>query len=73
MGAQPWGVITSRKNFFFFFLLNLSRMFTFLLYCIFIHTPLLVICQVYLLYELTTIIESVKCIFILHLLNVNNV
>lgn len=73
MGAQPLGVVTSHKIFFFFFKLNLSRMFTFLPYCIFIQMPLFVPCQDNLLYGLTLIIESAKCIFILHLLNVNNV
>nr|DAP44269.1 MAG TPA: hypothetical protein [Caudoviricetes sp.] len=48
-------------------------MFTFTQYCIFIQTPLSASCQDNLLYSLTLIIESAKCIFILHLLNVNNV
>nr|DAI46718.1 MAG TPA: hypothetical protein [Caudoviricetes sp.] len=48
-------------------------MFTFIRYCIFIQIPLFSTCQDNLLYGLTAVIESVKCIFILHLLNVNNV
>lgn len=48
-------------------------MFTYLLYCIFIQIPLFASCQDNLLYGLTLIIGSLKCIFILHLLNVNNV
>lgn len=48
-------------------------MFTYLPFCIFIHTPLFTTCQDNLLYGLTLVIESVKCIFILHLLNVNYV
>nr|DAH28686.1 MAG TPA: hypothetical protein [Caudoviricetes sp.] len=48
-------------------------MFTFLPFCIFIQTPLFVTCQDNLLYGLTTVIDSLKCMFILHLLNVNNV
>ena len=48
-------------------------MFTFIQYCIFIQTPLFMTYQDSLLYGLTLVIESVKCIFILHLLNVNYV
>ena len=72
MGAQPWGVVTSHKNFFLFLTQNVKLIY--FSYVLHIYSNTFVCaCQDNLLYGLTLVIESVKCIFILHPLNVNNV
>lgn len=72
-GRTAWLRSHLTKKIFSFFLHNLSSLFTFLLYCIFIQRPYFVFCQDTLLLCFRPYSETLKCIFILQILNVNNV